>query len=527
MFDIKRIITFFLSICIVASISACGRKNDGDYVESGELVVVSDESSINLGIYGIDTLNPLETKSESVKSIVNIIYEPLFTEDETKSAVPVLAKNFSVARGGEQITINLKDDVKWQDGTVFTAEDVVYTISKMCASGGLYRKMADKIHSFTAADKNQVVINFEKPEPNPELLLNFPIISKSSAYVTDASFVPMGTGSYKFSSKTSTEILLEPNSIWHGGETSTRQISVKILKDKGAAAEAFNVSELDAITSNELGAGVATPKMNSRTQTVVSDNMVFIGFNTKSPVLEPVNIRKAIGAIIDKKKILENDVYGHGKISDLSINPSSWAYQAKPENEEEYAENLIESEGYTLEGGVYYKEENPLNIRLLVNADNANRATLADSVADMLKAAGFSVEVEKVDYPSYISKISSDSFDLFLGEVEVEPNLNPASMLDSFDNYFNYDITKINEALVNLAESNDKEAYKKAVTDFMWKFYADPPYIPIYFKSESIIYGSYVSGMGKPSLADPYNDIEKWYFYDKDGKQENGEETDE
>ncbi len=527
MFDIKRIIVLLLSLSMAVGLTACKEKSEEDYIESGELVVLSESSDIKFGIYDIDTLNPLETKAENVKNIMNIIYEPLFTEDETKTSVPVLASGFSSSSDGRQITVNLKEGVKWQDGTVFTADDVVYTLSKMCTSEGLYRKTADKIRSFTATEKMQVVINFENPEPNPELLLNFPVISKKTAYIKNADFVPMGTGSYKFASKSSTEIILEPNSVWHGGEVSQKQIVVKILKDKAAASEAFNVNELDAITSGELSLDSATPKTNARTEEMVSDNMVFLGFNTKSPILVPINIRKAIGGLIDKKKLLENDVYGHGKISDSPINPSSWAYQAKGENEEDYAENLIMSEGYMLSDGIYYKEGMPLLVRILVNADNAQRAGLADSIADTLKTAGFAAHVEKLPYNEYIPKIINDDFDIFIGEVEVEPNLNPASMLDSGENYFNFDTSILRQEMSNLVGVVDKEAYKNGIVSFMLKFYADPPYIPLYFKSESVIYGSYVSGTDKPSCSDPYGAVEKWYFYEKSGKQENGENSDE
>ena len=48
----------------------------------------------------------------------------------------------------------------------------------------------------------------------------------------------------------------------------------------------------------------------------------------------------------------------------------------------------------------------------------------------------------------------------------------------------------------------------------------------IRFKTENVIYGSYVSGIEKPVSFDPYKCIEKWYFYDKDGK-ENKENADE
>lgn len=527
MFDIKRIVCLLLSLLLVAGISGCKKKSDsGDYVESGELVVIEDMSDIKLGIYGIDTLNPLETKSKSVKKIMNIVYEPLFELDSEMASVPVLARDFMVSESGSQITVNLNTDAKWQDGTVFTADDVVYTLSKMRSSNGFYRKIADKIRSFTATSKSQVVINFENPEPNPELLLTFPVIAKASPYLTDTSFVPMGTGSYKFSTKSSTELVLEPNSLWHGEIVSKKRVLVKVLKDKEAVAEAFNVNELDAITSDELSLESSSPKTNARLDEIVSDNLVFLGFNTKSPVLLPSGIRKAIESLINKEKILENDAYGHGKVADSAINPSSWAYQKKEAQEEDYAENLIMSEGYELSDGIYYKEGVPLGVRILVNSDNSARAELADSIKDTLRTNGFTVTVEKLQYSDYVAKISADDFDMFIGEVETHPNLNPASML-SGDNYFNFDTSGINEVMSGLVGITDKEAYKSGVTAFMRKFYADPPYIPLYFRTESVIYGSYVSGTGKPSEKDPYKDIEKWYFYDKDGTQESGEESDE
>ena len=127
----------------------------------GELVVVQDFSDIKLGIYDIDTLNPITTKSTSVQKIMNIVYEPLFTVDESGKEKPVLAHSYKVSEDGKQISVILKSNVTWHDGTNFTAEDVAYTLSRMRESGGLYRKISEKIHSFTATDKKTIVINFE------------------------------------------------------------------------------------------------------------------------------------------------------------------------------------------------------------------------------------------------------------------------------------------------------------------------------------------------------------------------------
>ena len=94
---------------------SCKKAEDG-YVESGELVVRGDYSDIKLGVYGIDTLNPIATKSESVLNIMNIVYEPLFTVSETGKLDPVLAHSYAVSDDGTQITVELKDGVKWHDG---------------------------------------------------------------------------------------------------------------------------------------------------------------------------------------------------------------------------------------------------------------------------------------------------------------------------------------------------------------------------------------------------------------------------
>ena len=503
------------------SLVSCKKSEEG-YVENGELVVIQDYSDITLGVYGIDTLNPVATKSKSVQKIMNIIYEPLFTIDENGKADPILADSYSIADSGTQITVKLKNGVKWHDGTNFTAEDVTYTLSKMRDAGGLYSKIASKIYSFTAVDKNTVVVNFADKEPASQYLLTFPIIPRHIAYSQDNSYTPMGTGSYKFISKSGTEMVLEPNSIWHEGEVSERKIIVRILRDKQSVADAFNVGEIDAITSDDLVEGI-NQKSKSHTKTMVSDKMVFLGFNMWSPAIPTKEIRKAINEFLDRKKMVEQDAYSMAVATMLSVDPTSWVNSREPVDEvENYAEKLMEEAGYSVKDGVYQKDGIKLAARLLVNDDNAQRAALAESIASTLRIAGFDIYVEKVSYEEYIAKIGADDFDMFIGETEVGANINPAAMLTGDDNYFNFDATEVVKAVGRLSTVTDEEEIKKQISDFSILFYFDPPYLPLYFKTENVIYGSYVSGIEKPVSFDPFKDIEKWYFYDKDGKENKG-----
>lgn len=524
MINIKKLLSVCIAAVLLFCTAACRQpENETDNaVESGELVVMSDTTDINLGIYEIDTLNPLETKSESVRNIMNIIYEPLFDRDAQGGSVPALAESYAVSEDGKTVTVNLRQDVKWHDGTVFTANDVIFTLSKLRSSQGFYRKTADKIRSFTATDKHQIRIELELPQPDFTPCLNFPILSAGSSYKTGTDFVPMGTGSYKFASRSSTEILLEPNEGWHGDTVSQKKIRVRILKDGNAAAEAFNVNELDAITSEELDPTVSAPKNNSQIKTVVSDKMVFLGFNA---AVLPVNVRRAAILAVDKNKIVETEAYGHGVSADISINPSAWAYsEYKTGLGTEHISTLLMQEGYRADGGVYVKDGQKLSVKILVNSENETRIRIARAICTALNTAGFSADIESVPYSEYLDRINSDSFDMFVGETETAPNMIPYAMLTGNDNYFNYDMSQLSGKIQQMYGVTDRSEYKNAVTQFIHAFYVNPPYLPLYFKTENVIYGSYVSGIEQPTDCDAYKDIEKWFFYNKNRKDGSDEQ---
>ena len=500
-------------------LASCRNKDESNTIESGELVVIEDTSDINLAAYGFDTMNPIATKSKSLSRVLGAIYEPLFTIDEKMNIIPVLASSYSLSEDGTQITVDLNNETKWQDGTNFTADDVVFTLSKLRSCSGLYTSIIEKIHSFTAINKHQIMVTFDQPSTDLAYYLTFPVISKGVKYSEGADFSPVGTGPYKFVSKNSTTIFLEPDSTWHGGEASKKKINVRLVKDSDAAANTFNINEVDAITSDELNLQNSTPKANSFTKEYISDKMTFLGFNLASDKLKSPGIRQAINHLINKQEIVDNDAYGQGVVSDLAINPSSWAYKSVDYSNipEDYIEKLFAKEGYVINGGVYYKDSAPLSLGILVNADNPQKVSIANRISNYLNAAGISSYIITVSYAEYLNRITNDSFELFVGEIAVDYGLNPSVMLTR-DNYFNFESSGIDEVMTRLYGVNAKNKFKDGINEFTQKFYANPPYIPIFFKTESVIYGSYVSGVDAPTSLSQFRNIEKWYFYDKDGK---------
>jgi len=78
-------------------------------------------------------VNPHLSVGTKDLSASRIVYEPLASFDKDGNLVPFLAAeiptllNGGLASDGRSVTWKLKNNVKWADGTPFTAEDVKFT----------------------------------------------------------------------------------------------------------------------------------------------------------------------------------------------------------------------------------------------------------------------------------------------------------------------------------------------------------------------------------------------------------------
>ena len=85
------------------------------------------QRNLRLAIAGYDTINPILSNNRNVQEISKIIYDSLVTLDNEYKMKYSLAKEVSKVDGVTYI-IKLREDVKWQDSTPFSANDVKFTI---------------------------------------------------------------------------------------------------------------------------------------------------------------------------------------------------------------------------------------------------------------------------------------------------------------------------------------------------------------------------------------------------------------
>ena len=77
------------------------------------------------------------SNNRNVQEIAKLIYEPLIELDENYKLKPCLAKEWAKS-GDMSYVIKLRNNVKWQDGTAFTAQDVKYTVETLKQINSIY-----------------------------------------------------------------------------------------------------------------------------------------------------------------------------------------------------------------------------------------------------------------------------------------------------------------------------------------------------------------------------------------------------
>jgi peptide/nickel transport system substrate-binding protein len=118
-----------------------------------------------------DTLNPLYTNMWFVTVLYPIYECQAWWFDENNAPVPSLVTeipsldNGGVSADGRVITLKLRDDIKWSDGTPITSADFKFTYDMTMADANAVssRSPMDLVESLETPDERTVVVTFTEP----------------------------------------------------------------------------------------------------------------------------------------------------------------------------------------------------------------------------------------------------------------------------------------------------------------------------------------------------------------------------
>jgi peptide/nickel transport system substrate-binding protein len=200
------------------------------------------------------SIDPVAMQDLSGYGVVSQSFEYLATLSKSGDDIDKgLATDWSPNADASVWTFKLRTGVKWQDGSDFTADDVVATMGRLVAAGnaGLKGVIDDK--SAKATDANTVEFSLLSPNGNfPYLVSVFNpqsvITPKDYAAGTTLDAKPAGTGAWKLESyNPSTGANFSRNPTWWGGATPLDSIEFVFFDEVGPMITAYQGGQVDGI----------------------------------------------------------------------------------------------------------------------------------------------------------------------------------------------------------------------------------------------------------------------------------------
>ncbi len=498
-------------------------------------IPVQEGGTLYLTMRNAKTLNPLLNQDASVDNILKLIYMPLIRLDENHKPAPLIAQDWSFDEGGAVLTLSLRSDIYWQDGTNLTADDVIYsfdTLARTADANAVYKGCMNYIRTYRKLSDYSIEIGFHQNFSGNLYALLMPIISRQyygNIKTSGKDMLPMGNGFFQFDSYLPAKEMRLKKCISSFGTTAhIDEIVVNISTDRDTDLYSFEQGLTDILFLGSFDIGKSDNENDTKYYSCTTNYYDFIGFNFSKSLFQDSNVRKAIASITPKESLLESVYLGHGVVAETPINPTYWFYEPEVSK---YDFSISQAKEYLAasnwkdnnEDGILDRTTNELaetfRVSILYNTENEIRRQIAIRLGDELRGIGAEVSLDGQPYDVYTQKLQAGDFDLFVGgwQLSVIPNysfmLHSAQAgLTNYTRYQNGDMDALLGVAYNVVKEED---IKLAYSNLQKKITEELPYISIAFRDYTLLSSDRVHGNVKPLENNIFDNINEWFLYEQ------------
>ena len=441
----------------------------------GTLSNGSDTFKINLASEP-DYLDPALNSSVDGACLAANSFSGLYTYDENGKTVPACAVGYEMSADGLEYTVELKQGLKWSDGSDLTAEDFVYSWNRAVApeTAADYEYMfsgidgyADGQLNIAALDATHFYFKLSAPCAYMEDLMAFPtfypvqkacVEAKATAdapgaWCQEAGFV--SNGAYVCTAwDHDVSMTYEKNPYWYDADKVTiEKIEYMLSADDTAIYAAYNAGDIDfadSVPTDEIQTLLSNPEFH-----IVDElGTYYAAFNCKSPLFadktpaQATCMREAFSLLIDRDYICEN-VGQTGQVAANAYIPLGMAdgnggvfktdaiaqgyydpYAINDNYDEtvEQARTLLKAAGYKFTEDGVLDASTPISIEYLTN-ESSGHIAVAESMQQDFKALGIEMTIAVQDWNVFLEERKNGNFD-FAREGWIADFNDPINMLE-------------------------------------------------------------------------------------------------
>lgn len=482
-------------------------------------VTWADDSTSDVGY------DPRVTQSRHEEQVIVQVFDQLVAADADGTLYPGLAAEWTVSDDNMSVTLTLRDDVTFHDGTPFDAEAVKFTFDTIVDPATGSQGAVDLIGPYAGSEvlgPNEIRIDYERPFPGAVASYSenelSPVSPTAVGELGNTGFAqaPVGTGPFRFESwEKGTEVTLVRNDdyAWapefydNDGPSQVSKIVHKFINNAGTRVAALETGEVDVTD--------LTPPLDMRRLGESEEFETVVGvaagvpfslmLNTSHGPLQDLKVRQALFHALDRPRIADNMFFGlanaaFGPIS--SATPGYWAgvedyYPYDPEE----AAALLEEAGWTMGAdGIREKDGEKLSIHYISLLEPDTAVALQAKAREV----GIDLAVEIVTKARQDELILANDFDM--GEIRWVFN-SPSVLVIPFSsdnipepgkfkfNWMHWNEPQLDQLLqeAGMATTDDEVTRIYAEAQKMIMEYA--AFIPVHDQVQSIAHTAAIEGL--------------------------------
>jgi peptide/nickel transport system substrate-binding protein len=416
------------------------------------------EREVAIGLQAaITSMDPHYHNLSPNNSLMLHVFEPLIKRDENQKPVPGLAVSW---RAVDDLTweFKLRRNVRFHDGSPFTAEDVVFTLKRVPNvpnSPSSFATFTRPIVDVKVVDPLTVVFRTATPHVLlPSDLASVYIVSKANGEKAttedyNSGKAAIGTGPYKFSEYVPNQrVVLRANYGYWGGEEPWDKITFKILTNPAARVAALLSGDVQLIeTVPTADIAKLSADRNYRLTDKVSNRVIYIHLNQSTDKGPPfvtdksgrpldknpfrdARVRKALSMGINRDAIADR-IMEKKAVPAAQLLPDFFygtSRKLKPAKfDPEGAKKLLAQAGY------------PNGFALTIHGPNnryINDDKIAQAIAQFYSRIGIDAKVETMPSNVYFTRATKLEFGYMLlgwGTESGEQGSSLRSLLATFD----------------------------------------------------------------------------------------------
>ena len=394
----KKVFALVIVFCLLTAVIPV--------MASGDTIVVG----VSTDMTGLD---PHKQTAFTSMKVLEMLHGRLVEVDENMTVQPGMAESWEWSEDGMDLTMHLRDNMAFSDGTPVTSADVKFSYERILdeETAAAARSKFTAIGEIETPDEKTVVFKFN--EKNVAIMVdmasvNASIISKN--FVDnggDLSVEVVGAGPYKLVNwEPDNKIEMTANEGFYlEGYPLVKNLEYRIIPAEDSILAGLRTGEIDfAVINVPATAMVASMDPNIVVDSAPALSYHVLQLNPGREVFQDVRVRQAIACAIDRQEVLDVAALGEGQVTAPAVQPY---YAADLGDLYCYEKDLDKARELLAEAG------NPeISFTIMAAADEPPTAVAeAQNIQDQLKEIGINVDIEVLELGVYVDRWLSADFD--------------------------------------------------------------------------------------------------------------------